>query len=82
MDQAIEYTNALGLKVISRDTGGWYASRNNKWTGHVGVQGGKPLTYQEIGERAHQHGMTHGGLPMLLPSLKSKFSAPITIKIK
>lgn len=78
VDKAIEYTKALGLKDISRDTGEFYPSLPNKWVGRVGFKDGKTLTYKEFGELAHQQGLTHGGLHTLCMFLQGGISSDVT----
>jgi len=75
VDKAIEYTEALGLKDISRDTGEFYPSLVGEfvagkgyekvWKGNVGFSDGKQMTYKEFAAEAHKHGLTHGGLHTL-----------------
>jgi hypothetical protein len=78
MEKAIEYTKALGLKDISRDTGEWYASLDKKWEGRVGFADGRTLSYKEYSELAHQEGLTHGGLHTLCTFLQGGLSHEVT----
>ena len=88
VDKAIEYTKALGLKDISRDTGGFYPSLVGEfvegkgyekvWTGHVELSGGKKMTYKEFAGEAHKHGVTHGGLHTLCVFLQGGHNRHVT----
>ncbi len=78
VDKAIEYTRALGLKDISRDTGSHYPSLNKKWEGRVGFADGRTMTYKEFGELAHKAGLTHGGLHELCMFLQGGISNEVT----
>lgn len=78
VDKAIEYTKALGLKDISRDTGSFYPSLNDKWVGRVGLKDGKSLSYKEFADLAHQQGLTHGGLHTLCVFLQGGISTHVT----
>lgn len=78
VDKAIETTKALGLKDISRDTGGQYPSLDKKWNGRVGFSGGRTMSYQEFGELAHREGLTHGGLHELCMFLQGGISHEVT----
>lgn len=78
VDKAIEYTKALGLKDISRDTGEFYPSLTSKWEGRVGLKDGKTLTYKEFGELANKQGLTHGGLHTLCMFLQGGKSSDVT----
>jgi hypothetical protein len=77
VDKAIEYTKALGLRDISRDTGEFYSSRPSNWTGHVNL-GGKNITYKEFGEICNKEGLTHGGLHTLCMFLQGGRSIDVT----
>ena len=78
VDKAIEYTKALGLKDISRDTGEFYATGRPGWEGRVGFADGKTLSYREFAERAHAAGLTHGGLHTLCAFLQGAVSRDVT----
>lgn len=79
VDKCIEYTQAMGFKDISRDTGCFYPSLNNtNWQGRVGFSGGKSLSYKEFAEEAHRHGLTHGGLHTLCVFLQHGVSSDVT----
>lgn len=78
VDKAIEYTKALGLKDISRDTGEYYPSLDKKWVGRVAFTGGKSMTYKEYSELAHKEGLTHGGLHTLCTFLQGGVSHEVT----
>jgi hypothetical protein len=78
VDKAIEYTKALGLKDISRDTGEFYASLDSKWVGRVGFSDGKTVSYREFAEEAHRQGLTHGGLHTLCVFLQGGVSRDVT----
>jgi hypothetical protein len=77
VDQAIEYAKAMGFTDISRDTGEFYPSLPNKWTGHVTLKGQK-VTYQEFGEECHRNGLTHGGLHTLCLFLQGGICSDVT----
>ena len=78
VDKAIEYTKALGLKDISRDTGEFYPSLEKKWIGNVGLANGKNMTYKEFGEECHKNGLNHGGLHTLCVFLQGGISSDVT----
>ncbi len=78
VDKCIQYMQALGLKDISRDTGEFYPSLDNKWVGGVGLSNGKTMSYKEFGEEAHRHGLTHGGLHTLCLFLQGGISHDVT----
>jgi hypothetical protein len=78
VDKAIEYTKALGLKDISRDTSGQYPSLDKKWQGGVSFRDGRAMSYQEFGELAHKAGLTHGGLHELCMFLQGGISHEVT----
>ncbi|HEY3325246.1 MAG TPA: hypothetical protein VGP72_32640 [Planctomycetota bacterium] len=78
VDKAIEYTKALGLKDISRDTGEFYANRGGKWAGAVGFSNGQRMSYKEFADEAHKHGLTHGGLHTLCLFLQGGISNDVT----
>ena len=78
VDKCIEYTKALGMKDISRDTGEFYPSLNKNWQGRVGFTGGKSMSYKEFAEEAHKQGMTHGGLHTLCVFLQGGVSSDVT----
>lgn len=78
VDKAIEYTKALGLKDISRDTGEYYPSLDKKWEGAVWYADGRRLSYKEFGELAHKEGLTHGGLHTLCMFLQGGISKDVT----
>jgi hypothetical protein len=77
VDKAIEYAKAMGFKDISRDTGEFYASRPNKWVGHVTLKG-KSITYKEFAEECHRNGLTHGGLHTLCLFLQGGICSDVT----
>lgn len=77
VDKAIEYTKALGLRDISRDTGEFYSSRPSGWTGRVNL-GGKNITYKEFADICHKEGLTHGGLHTLCMFLQGGISKDVT----
>ena len=79
VDKCIEYTQALGLKDITRDTGEFYANRfGGKWEGRVGFSNGTSMSYKEFSEEAHKHGLTHGGLHTLCLFLQGGISHDVT----
>ncbi len=68
VDKAIEYTKALGIKDLSRDTGEFYpnlALMGRHAVGKVGFSDGKTIPFQDFTAEAHKHGLTHGGLHTL-----------------
>lgn len=77
-DKAIEYAKAMGFKLISRDTGEFYASRPNQWVGRVGFSNGKTLSYKEFAEECHRQGLSHGGLHTLCLFLQGGISSDVT----
>jgi hypothetical protein len=79
VDKCIEYTQALGMKDISRETGEFYANRSDRqWTGRVGFSNGKSMTYKEFADEAHKHGLTHGGLHTLCLFLQGGICNDVT----
>lgn len=77
VDKAIEYAKAMGFKDISRDTGEFYPSLEQKWIGTV-VFGGQTITYKEFAEECHRHGLTHGGLHTLCVFLQPGICRDVT----
>jgi hypothetical protein len=78
-DKCIEYTKALGLKDISRDTGEFYANRGNNWdAGKVGFSNGKTMPFKEFTQEAHKNGLTNGGLHTLCIFLQGGLCHDVT----
>ena len=77
VDKAIEYTQALGFKDISRDTGEFYSTLPTTWVGHVSLNG-KNITYKEFADECHKNGLTHGGLHTLCMFLQGGRSNSVT----
>jgi hypothetical protein len=79
MDKAIEYCEALGLKIISRDTGEFYPSLGNNWKqGRLDFSNGRSMSYQEFTDEAHKHGLSHGGLHTLCVFLQGGICRDVT----
>jgi len=77
-DKCIEYAAALGFKDISTETGEYYPSLDDQWTGMVGFSDGRKMTYKAFAEEAAQQGITHGGLHTLTVFLQGGVSHDVT----
>jgi hypothetical protein len=77
-DKAIQYTKALGIKDLSRDTGEFYPNLASKWVGSVGFANGKSMTCKEFSDEAHDQGLTFGGLHTLCLFLQGGISNDVT----
>ena len=78
-DKCIEYTMALGLTDISRDTGEFYPNRGDNWNaGKVGFADGSNMAFKTFSEEAHKHGLTHGGLHTLCLFLQGGICNDVT----
>lgn len=78
-DKAIEYTKALGFKALSRETGEWYPSRGNNWTGGgVTFSDGRHMTGKEFLQEANKAGLSFGGLHTLTCFLQGGLSRDVT----
>jgi hypothetical protein len=78
-DKCIEYTQALGLKDISQDTGEFYPCLGNDWRiGNVGFSSGKVMTFKAFSEESHKQGITNGGLHTLCLFLQGGVSHDVT----
>ncbi len=82
VDKAIEYTKALGLTNLTRNTGEYYPGPvigpfiegkgyEQTWGGRrLNYADGRLIHYKEFGELAHKEGLTHGGLHAMHVFLK------------
>lgn len=78
-DKCIEYTKALGLTDISRDTREFYPCLGNNWdAGNVEFSNGKTMAFKEFTEEAHEQGLTNGGLHTLCVFLQSGISSDVS----
>ncbi len=78
-DKCIQYTKALGLKDISRDTGEFYPNRGNNWdAGKIGFSNGKAIPFKEFTAEAHKNGLTNGGLHTLCLFLQGGLCNDVT----
>ncbi|MBI1370181.1 MAG: hypothetical protein GC162_16200 [Planctomycetes bacterium] len=78
-DKAIEYAAAMGIKNISRETGGWYPSLGNNWVGNgAGMSSGPTMPGQQFMAEANKRGITYGGLHTLTVFLQGGISHDVT----